>query len=63
MTHILFNLPKLYQTIVEILEDKLDCKDKTLTIERICKKLLVKLYQTNEQSGPITSREDENTST
>ena len=59
MTHILLNLPEEYQTIVEILEKKIDDKENPLTIERICDKLLVKIYQMNEQSGPRTSEEDE----
>ena len=32
MTRILSNLPKKYQTIVEIIEDKKDDKDNPLTI-------------------------------
>ena len=63
MTHILSNLPEEYQTIVEILEDKLYDKDDHIAIERIRDKLLAKFDQMNEQSGPRTSREDENTST
>ena len=63
MTHILSNLPEEYQSIVEILEDKLDDKDDHLNIERILEKLLVKFGHMNEQSGPRTSIEEEKTST
>ena len=35
MTHILSNLPEKYQTIVEILEDKLNEEQHPLNIERI----------------------------
>ena len=39
MTHILSKLPEKYETIVEILEDKLVDKDKSHNIERIRNKL------------------------
>ena len=32
MTHILSNLPEEYQIVVEILENKLDDEDNTLTV-------------------------------
>ena len=59
ITHILLNLPEEYQTIVEILEEKLDDKDDPLTIERIRDKFLVKFDQVNKQSRPRTLREYE----
>ena len=59
MTHILSTLPGEYQTIVEIIEDYIYDKYNPLIIENIRDKLTVKFYQMNEQSGPITSREDE----
>ena len=59
MTSILSNLPEEYKAIVEILEDKLDDKEKPLTIESICYKILVEFYWKNKQSGPRTSREYE----
>ena len=48
MSHILSNLPEEYQTIVEILEDKLDDDSDFITIERIRDNILVKYYQTNK---------------
>ena len=60
MTHILLNLPAEYQTILEILEDKLDDKDNPLTIERIRDKISVKFDRRNEKSGPRTSRKYKN---
>ena len=45
---------------MEILEDELDDKHNPVNIESICDKILVKFDRINEQSGPITSREDEN---
>ena len=62
MTHVLLNLPEEYQTIVEILEDKLNDKDDPLTIESISDNILVKFDQMKEKSGPIPLREDENPS-
>ena len=59
ITHILSNLTGEYQTIVEIIEDYINDKYNPLIIENIRDKLTVKFYQMNEQSGPITSREDE----
>ena len=59
MTHILSNLPEEYQTTVEILEYELYDKNDPLTIERIREKNLAKFDQTNEQSGPRTSRKYE----
>ena len=59
MTHILLNLPEEYQTIVEILEEKLHDKDDPLTIERIRDKLSVKFDLMNEQSVPRNLREYE----
>ena len=61
-THIVLNLPKEYQTIVEIREDKIYDKYDPLTIQRVCDKLLVKFDPKNKQSGPRPSREDENPS-
>ena len=63
MTHILSNLPEECQIILEILEDELYDKDKPITIESICEKLLMKFDRMNEKSGPRASREDENLST
>ena len=60
MSHILSNLPEEYQTIVEILEDKLDNDSDFVTNERIHDKILVKYDQTNKQSRPKMPREDEN---
>ena len=59
ITSIISNLPEEYQTIVEILEDKLDEKEGLLNIEKIHDNLSVKFNQMNEQSGPRTSIEDE----
>ena len=47
MSHILSNLPEEYQTIVEILEDKLDNDSDFITIERIHDKILVEYDKTN----------------
>ena len=47
MSHILSNLPEEYQTIVEILEYKLDNDSDFVTIERIHDNILVKYDQTN----------------
>ena len=41
MTHILSNLPEEYQTIMKILEEKLDDKDDPLSINMICDKITV----------------------
>ena len=60
MSHILSNLPEEYQTIVEILEYKLDDDSDFITIERIRDKILVKYDWTNKKSGPKVSGEDEN---
>ena len=49
MTHVLLKLPEEYQTIVEILEKKIDDEENPLTIERIRDKLLVKYDLMNEQ--------------
>ena len=62
VTHILSNLPKEYQIIVEIIEDKLDDEENLLTIDRICENIPVKFDRMNKQSRPITSREEENPS-
>ena len=59
MTNILSNLPEEYQTIVEILEDKLDEKYHSLTIDITRNKLSVNFDQMNEQSETKTTREDE----
>ena len=48
MSHILSNLPEEYQTIVEILEDKLDDDSDFITIQRIRDNILVKYHQTNK---------------
>lgn len=50
MTHILSNLPEVYQNIVEILEDYLDDEDAPQTIKRIRDKLSEKYDWTNKQS-------------
>ena len=42
ITHILLNLPEKYQTVVEILEDKIDYKDVTLAGKSIRDNLSVK---------------------
>ena len=42
---------------MEFLEEKIYDKYNPLTIYRVRDKLLVKFYQMNKQSGPITSRE------
>ena len=60
MSHILSDLPEEYQTILEIIEDKLDDDSEFITIERIRDKILVKYYQTNKKSRPKMSGEDEN---
>ena len=49
MSHILSNLPEEYQTIEEILEDKLDDDSEFITIERIRDNILVKYDQINKQ--------------
>ena len=59
MTNILSNLPEEYQTIVEILEEKLDEKYHSLTIDITRNKLSVNFDQMNEQSETKTTREDE----
>ena len=60
MYHILSNLPEEYQTIVEIIEEKLDNDSYFITIEKIRDRILVKYDQMNKQSKPKISREDEN---
>ena len=60
MSHILSNLPEEYQTIVEILEYKLDNDSGFITIKRSHDKILVKYDRTNKQSRPKMSREDKN---
>ena len=45
MSHILSNLPEEYQTIKEILEDKLDYNSEFITIERIRDNILVNYDQ------------------
>ena len=59
MTHIILNLHEEYQTIIEILEDKMEDKGNPITTERIFYKLSVKFYRMNKQSVPRTSVEDE----
>ena len=54
MTNILSILPKEYQNIVDILEDKIYDGDNPLTIESIHDKFLVKCDQMNKKSGPKT---------
>ena len=49
MTHILSNLSKEYQNIVETLEDKLYDEDDPLNIERVREKVFVKYDQMNKQ--------------
>ena len=49
MSHILSNLPEEYQTIVEIIEDKLDDYSDFITIERISDNILVKYDRTNKK--------------
>ena len=56
MSHKLSNLPEEYQTIVEILEYKLDDDSDFITIQRIRDKILVKYDQTNKKSRPKMSR-------
>ena len=58
MSHILSNLPEEYQTIVEIIEDKLDDYSDFITIERISDNILVKYDQMNKESGTKMSGED-----
>ena len=58
MSHIQSNLPEEYQTIVEIIEDKLDDDSDFITIERIRDNILVKYDQTNKKSGTKISGED-----
>ena len=60
MSHILSKLTEEYQTIVEILEDKLDDDSDFLTIEIIGDKILVEYDRTNKKSRQKMSREDEN---
>ena len=42
MTCILSNLPEEYQTIVEIIEEKIDYENNPITTEKIRDKLLIK---------------------
>ena len=49
MSHILSNLPEEYQTIIEILEDKLDYDSDFITIERIRDKIFLKYEQINKK--------------
>ena len=58
MPHILSNLPEEYQTILEIIQDKIDDEKYPLNIKRIRDNILVKFDQMNEQSGSKTSIED-----
>ena len=60
MTHILSNLPEEYQTILEIIEDKLDNDSDFITIERVRDKIFVKCERTIKKSRPKMSGEDEN---
>ena len=46
MSHILSDLPEEYQTILEIIEDKLDNDSEFITIERVRDKILVKYDRT-----------------
>ena len=59
MTCILLNLPEDYQSILEILEDRLYDEDNPLNIERIREKNLVKFDHINKKSILRTSRKDE----
>ena len=63
MSHILSNLLEEYQTIVEILEDKLDDDSDFITIERIREKILFKYDQMNKQSRPKFQEKMKNTFT
>ena len=63
MTHILSNLPQEYQTIIDILEDKLYYKYNHLLVQRFRDRLLVKYYWMNYQSRLIMLREDNDTFT
>ena len=63
MSHILSNLLEEYQTIVEILEDKLDYDSDFITIERIGNKILFKYEQMNKQSRPKFQEKMKNTFT
>ena len=63
MSHILSNLLEEYQTIVEILEDKLDYDSDFITIERIRDKILFKYEQMNKQSRPKFQEKMKNTFT
>ena len=60
MSHILANLSEEYQTIIEILEDKLDYDSDSITIERIRDKIFLKYEQINKKSRTKNLREDEN---
>ena len=46
MSHILSDLPEEYQTILEIIEDKLDNDSDFITIERVRDKSFVKCDRT-----------------
>ena len=59
MTHILLNLPEEYQNIVEVLWEELYDEGDTLTLEKICDKLLEKYDGMDKKSIPKTTREDE----
>ena len=48
ITHIILNLPEEYQTIVEILEEKLDYEYNTSTLDKIRDKISVKYNQMNK---------------
>ena len=56
MNHILSNLSEEYQTIVEMIEHKLDYEDNPLNIERNGDILSVESDPMNKQSIPRTSR-------
>ena len=56
MNHILSNLSEEYQTILEMIEHKLDYEDNPLNIERNGDILSVESDPMNKQSIPRTSR-------
>ena len=63
MTRILSNLPQEYQTIVDIMEDKIYYEYKHLIVQRFRDRFLVKYYWMTDQSKLIMLWEDDNTFT
>ena len=59
ITHILFYLNEVCQTIAENIEDKLDNDNNPITIDINRGNILMKYDRMNKQPIPITPREDE----